>query len=69
MALVGAAALLSSAVGHAQQPTAAPGSAPAGSTGVNVGSLSCNEAGGTGFVFGSTKALGCIFTPTDRRTL
>ena len=65
MALVGAAALLSTAVGHVQQPTAAAGSAPDGSTGVNVGSLSCNVAGGTGFVFGSTKALSCIFTRTD----
>ena len=27
--------------------------------------LSCNVAGGTGFIFGSTKALNCIFTRTD----
>jgi hypothetical protein len=46
---------------HAQQR--AP--APAPSKGVNVGSLSCKVAGGAGFVFGSTKALNCIFTRTD----
>jgi hypothetical protein len=33
--------------------------------GSNVGSLSCNAAGGTGFIFGSTRALNCIFTRTD----
>ena len=46
---------------HAQQRP----SAPAASKGVNIGSLSCNVAGGAGFVFGSSKALGCIFTRTD----
>ncbi len=68
LALLGAAALLSSAAAHAQQPApgpARPGPAPAGSKGVNVGSLSCNVAGGMGLVFGSTKALNCIFTRTD----
>jgi hypothetical protein len=32
--------------------------------GVNIGS-SCNVAGGVGFVFGSSKALNCIFTRTN----
>ena len=68
LALLGAVAFFSEAVASAQQ--AAPGAAktgvaPAGRKGVNVGSLSCNVAGGTGFVFGSTKALSCIFTRTD----
>lgn len=55
LALLGAAGLCYGAAAHAQ----------AGSKGVNVGSLSCNVAGGVGFVFGSSKALNCIFTPTN----
>ena len=31
--------------------------------GVRVGTLSCNVAGGWGFVFGSSKALRCVFSP------
>ena len=34
-------------------------------SGVNVGSLNCNVAGGVGFVFGSSKELRCLFTRTD----
>jgi hypothetical protein len=52
---------LGALVAHAQERTPAPAS----SKGVNVGSLSCNVAGGTGLVFGSTKALNCIFTRTE----
>jgi hypothetical protein len=66
--LISAASLFTDAAASAQQaaPTAArPSVAPAGRKGVNAGSLSCNVAGGTGFVFGSTKALTCIFTRTD----
>jgi hypothetical protein len=59
LALLGAAGLCFGTAANAQQP------APASSKGVNVGSLSCNEAGGIGFVFGSSKALSCIFTRTD----
>ena len=62
MILVTLAALaLGALVAHAQQraPLAAS------PKGVNVGSLSCTVAGGTGFVVGSTKALSCIFTRTD----
>lgn len=33
--------------------------------GVNVGSLECKVAGGMGFVFGSSKALDCVFARTD----
>lgn len=36
-------------------------------SGVNVGSLTCNVAGGVGFVFGSTKQLNCLFSGTDGR--
>jgi len=41
------------------------GSGVYGQSGVNVGSLSCNVAGGVGFVFGSSKDLSCLFTRTD----
>ncbi|HJT13644.1 MAG TPA: DUF992 domain-containing protein [Dongiaceae bacterium] len=34
-------------------------------SGVNVGSLNCRVAGGSGFIFGSTKSLGCLFTRHD----
>jgi hypothetical protein len=61
LALLGATALFFGAAANAQQP------APAGTTGINVGSLSCNVAGGIGLVFGSTKTLNCIFTRTDGR--
>ena len=41
---------------------AAPASA---ASGVNVGSLNCKVAGGSGFIFGSTKSLSCLFTRPD----
>jgi hypothetical protein len=41
----------------------APGTPVQAQAGVRVGSLSCNVAGGWGFVFGSSKALRCILTP------
>ena len=50
---------------NAQSP-AAPGTPQAsGRTGANVGTLTCNVAGGMGFVFGSSKELSCLFTRTD----
>src|SRR5882757_7325531 len=56
-AMLGAAALVAGAAlygqGHAQQ------------SGVNVGSLTCNVAGGIGFVFGSSKDMSCLFNRTD----
>jgi len=61
LALLGAAGLCFGTAASAQQP------APTGSKGVNVGSLSCNVAGGMGFVFGSSRALNCLFTRTDGR--
>ncbi len=44
------------------QSAIAPASA---ASGVNVGSLNCKVAGGSGFIFGSTKALSCLFTRHD----
>jgi len=59
------ALLMGLAAGCTQQP-AAPGTAQAASrSGVNVGSLSCNVAGGVGFVFGSSRTLNCLFTRTN----
>ncbi len=34
--------------------------------GVSVGALKCNEAGGWGLVFGSTRDLKCVFTPAGK---
>jgi hypothetical protein len=36
--------------------------APADAAGVKVGTLSCHEAGGWGFVFGSSRSIRCVFT-------
>jgi hypothetical protein len=48
------------------QPPAATGASPSASrNGVNVGSLNCSVAGGTGFVFGSSRTMNCLFTRTD----
>jgi len=43
----------------------AGGSLAHGQSGVNAGTLTCNVAGGVGFVFGSSKSLSCLFTRTD----
>src|SRR5258708_14404404 len=34
-------------------------------SGANLGTLTCNVAGGIGFVFGSSKDLSCLFTRTN----
>ena len=34
-------------------------------SGVNIGSLNCNVAGGVGFIFGSSKEISCVFTKPD----
>jgi len=64
-AALGAASLLVSATTVAQTP-ATPGTPQAASkSGVNVGTLTCHVADGMGMVFGSSKALGCLFVRTD----
>ena len=58
---------------HAQTPATpgtpqAAGDIAAQRAGIGAcpaGSLSCNVAGGVGFVFGSSKDLSCLFTRTD----
>jgi hypothetical protein len=37
---------------------------PAQAQGVQVGFLTCNVASGFGFIFGSSRAINCTFTPT-----
>lgn len=60
--LIAAAALsLALTAGCTQQQSAASPNRG----GVNVGSLSCNVAGGVGFVFGSSRTLNCVFTRSD----
>lgn len=56
LAAVSGAALLVGSAASAQSPAKA---------GVNSGTLSCTVAGGIGFVFGSSKALNCIFSRPD----
>ena len=55
-AALGATSLLVGATAFAQA---------SGKTGINVGTLTCHVANGMGFVFGSSKALDCLFVRTD----
>jgi hypothetical protein len=67
LAAASAATLLVGIATHTYSQTPpTPGTPPAANAGgVNVGSLTCNVAGGIGFVFGSSKDLSCLFTRTD----
>ena len=67
LATAGAALLLVGAATAVQSQTPATPGTPqaAGRSGANVGSLSCNVAGGVGFIFGSSKDMNCLFTRTD----
>jgi hypothetical protein len=61
-AALGAASLLAGATAFAQTPGTPQA---AGSSGLNVGTLTCHVADGMGFIFGSSKALSCLFSRTD----
>ena len=50
-----------SALGIAAGPFAL--GTPAQAQGVQVGNLTCNVAGGFGFIFGSSRAVNCTFAP------
>src|SRR5260370_24220 len=67
-AIFGATALTAGAAlygkPHAQPPPQGTPQAR-GSSGANVGTLTCNVAGGIGFIFGSSKELSCLFARTD----
>lgn len=57
------AALTLGVVLQSQAQTAAP--EVQSKQGINAGSLSCNVAGGVGFIFGSSKELNCVFSGND----
>lgn len=50
---------------HAQSSVEAETSLAAGKAGVNVGSLTCQAAGGKRFVFGTSRELNCLFARAD----
>ena len=54
-------------VGAAIAMAALSGAANAAPAGVKVGTLTCDVAGGVGFVFGSTKDLTCSYEPSKAR--
>ena len=62
---IATALLLSLAAGCEQQQATTSNPQPSNRGGFNVGSLSCNVAGGVGFIFGSSRTLSCLFTRTD----
>lgn len=57
--IVAASAALALTMVVATAPSAQPRS------GVNLGTLTCNVAGGMGFVFGSSKELSCLLTRSN----
>lgn len=54
-------------VGAAIAMAALSGAANAAPAGVKVGTLTCDVAGGAGFIFGSSKDLACSYEPTKAR--
>ena len=54
-------------VGAAIAVAALSGAANAAPAGVKVGTLTCDVAGGAGFIFGSTKDLACSYEPSKAR--
>lgn len=58
-------AILGTGCAQQQGTTASSPPQQANRGGFNVGSMSCNVAGGVGFVFGSSRTLNCLFTRTD----
>ena len=62
------AATLVMATGACQQPTGPQLNATNANSQVYIGALTCNVSGGTGYIFGSTKDLSCVYL-TKARTL
>ena len=52
---------LAMATGACQQPTAQQLNATNANSRIYLGALTCNVSGSTGFVFGSTKSLDCVY--------
>lgn len=63
--LVAFVASLVALTGCAQPQQASAPASSATKGGFNVGTMTCNVAGGVGFVFGSSRSLNCLFTRTD----
>jgi hypothetical protein len=59
------AATLAMATGACQQPTGQQLNATNTNSQVYIGALTCNVSGGTGYVFGSTKDLSCVYLTKD----
>ena len=59
------AATLAMATGACQQPTGQQLNATNANSQVYIGALTCNVSGGTGYVFGSTKDLSCVYLTKD----
>ena len=55
------AATLAMATGACQQPTGQQLNATNANSQVYIGALTCNVSGSTGYVFGSTKDLSCVY--------
>jgi Protein of unknown function (DUF992) len=62
---VALAATLAMATGACQQPTAQQLNATNANSRIYLGALTCNVSGSTGFVFGSTKSLNCVYLTKD----
>ena len=65
---IATAALASSTAVPSRAQTTPPSGAPGtvrSHSGINAGTLSCNVAGGVGFIFGSSKELNCFFAGND----
>jgi hypothetical protein len=55
------AATLAMATGACQQPTAQQLNTANANSQVYIGALTCNVSGGSGYVFGSSKDLSCVY--------
>ena len=59
------AATLAMATGACQQPTAQQVNTTNANSRVYIGALTCNVSGSTGYLFGSTKDLSCVYLTKD----
>ncbi|NDH60238.1 MAG: DUF992 domain-containing protein [Alphaproteobacteria bacterium] len=62
---IAAAAVAAATLGACQQQTAQQLNTANANSQVYVGALTCNVSGSTGYIFGSTKDLSCIYLTKD----
>ena len=55
------AAILALATGACQQPTAQQMNTTNANSPIYIGALTCSVSGGSGYLFGSTKDLSCVY--------